>query len=185
MNVTVPHYVHNHPPIRNVNDVHAEGLSMGQRTADAFASLIGSWRFIIVQSILLMIWMALNLAAWVNHWDPYPFILLNLVLSFQAAFAGPIIMMSQNRQTEKDRIAAQLDYEINVKARGRDQGDPGAHRGHRRLYPRTADALQGRRGTAGGQDLGETRPVGRHQTGRVSAGATTGSRAQRRPSHLC
>ena len=116
MKLAVPHYEHNHPPIRNANDLHAEGLCTGQRTADAFASLIGSWRFIIVQSVLLTIWMVLNVVAWMSHWDPYPFILLNLVLSFQAAFAGPIIMMSQNRQTEKDRIAAQLDYEINVKA---------------------------------------------------------------------
>lgn len=116
MKVTVPHYEHNHLPIRNANDVHAENLKLGQRAADAFASLIGSWRFIIVQFMLLVLWMVLNVVAWVNHWDPYPFILLNLVLSFQAAFAGPIIMMSQNRQTEKDRIAAQLDYEINIKA---------------------------------------------------------------------
>ena len=116
MNLAVPHYEHDHPPVRNVNDLHAEGLSFGQRAADGFATLIGSWRFIIVQSVLLVIWMVLNIVAWVEHWDPYPFILLNLVLSFQAAFAGPIIMMSQNRQTEKDRIAAQLDYEINVKA---------------------------------------------------------------------
>ena len=116
MNPAVPHYEHKHLPIRNANDLHAENLRLGQRTADAFASLIGSWRFIIFQSILLTIWIILNLVAWFEHWDPYPFILLNLALSFQAAFAGPIIMMSQNRQTEKDRIAAQLDYEINVKA---------------------------------------------------------------------
>jgi uncharacterized membrane protein len=116
MNPAVPHYEHKHPPVRNANDLHAENLRLGQRAADAFASLIGSWRFIIVQSIMLMIWIVLNVVAWVEHWDPYPFILLNLALSFQAAFAGPIIMMSQNRQTEKDRIAAQLDYEINVKA---------------------------------------------------------------------
>jgi uncharacterized membrane protein len=116
MKLAVPHYEHNHMPIRNANDVHEENMTFGQRAADAFASLIGSWRFIIVQSIMLMIWIVLNVVAWVEHWDPYPFILLNLALSFQAAFAGPIIMMSQNRQTEKDRIAAQLDYEINVKA---------------------------------------------------------------------
>jgi uncharacterized membrane protein len=116
MKLAVPHYEHNHPPVRNLNEVHAEGLTFGQRAADGFAALIGSWRFIIVQSVLLAIWIVLNVVAWVEHWDPYPFILLNLVLSFQAAFAGPIIMMSQNRQTEKDRIAAQLDYEINVKA---------------------------------------------------------------------
>ena len=116
MNPAVPHYQHKHAPIRNANDLHEESMSFGQRAADVFASLIGSWRFIIIQSILLTIWIILNLVAWVEHWDPYPFILLNLALSFQAAFAGPIIMMSQNRQTEKDRIAAQLDYEINVKA---------------------------------------------------------------------
>ena len=116
MHPAVPHYEHKHLPIRNANDVHAESMSVGQRAADAFAALIGSWRFIIIQSVLLSIWIALNVVAWVSHWDPYPFILLNLALSFQAAFAGPIIMMSQNRQTEKDRVAAQLDYEINVKA---------------------------------------------------------------------
>ncbi len=114
--IPVPRYPHLHPPVQNVNDVLAEQITLEQRAADAFANLIGSWRFIIVQSVILFIWIILNVMAWINHWDPYPFILLNLALSFQAAYSGPIIMMSQNRQAEKDRLTAQLDYEVNVKA---------------------------------------------------------------------
>jgi uncharacterized membrane protein len=89
---------------------------VGARVADTVARVVGSWRFIIIQSVLLVIWMALNLVAWIQAWDPYPFILLNLVLSFQAAYTAPIIMMSQNRQAEVDRQAAQHDYDINTKA---------------------------------------------------------------------
>ena len=86
------------------------------RVSDGVASMVGSWPFIIVQSILLILWMALNLTAWVEHWDPYPFILLNLALSFQAAYAAPFIMMSQNRQAAIDRTDARHDYEVNIKA---------------------------------------------------------------------
>jgi len=85
--------------------------------ADRFAQVVGSWTFIIVQSIILTIWVILNLVAYMQHWDPYPFILLNLVLSFQAAYASPIIMMSQNRQGERDRVQAQHDYEVNLAAK--------------------------------------------------------------------
>jgi uncharacterized membrane protein len=88
----------------------------GQSIADAVASTMGSWRFIIIQSTLLFAWVALNITAWVNHWDPYPFILLNLALSFQAAYAAPFIMMSQNRQADVDRRKAEDDYRINIKA---------------------------------------------------------------------
>jgi len=94
----------------------AAPLTLGQRVADQVAITMGSWRFIIIQSVVLAIWVALNVAAWLGHWDPYPFILLNLVLSFQAAYAAPIIMMSQNRQQDIDRRDAANDYEINVKA---------------------------------------------------------------------
>ncbi|MGH6981404.1 MAG: DUF1003 domain-containing protein, partial [Stellaceae bacterium] len=90
--------------------------SIGSRVADIVARVVGSWRFIIIQSILLVIWMVLNAVAWIEHWDPYPFILLNLALSFQAAYTAPIIMMSQNRQSEIDRQAAQHDYDVNLKA---------------------------------------------------------------------
>jgi uncharacterized membrane protein len=91
-------------------------LSWGDRLADKVAAIMGSWRFIIIQSGLLTIWVFLNVVAYINHWDPYPFILLNLMLSFQAAYAAPIIMMSQNRQAAVDRQEAKHDYEVNLKA---------------------------------------------------------------------
>ncbi|HEV7455772.1 MAG TPA: DUF1003 domain-containing protein [Roseococcus sp.] len=87
-----------------------------QRIADAVTALIGSWHFIIIQSVLLALWIVANILAYAAAWDPYPFILLNLLLSFQAAYTAPIIMMSQNRQAELDRRAAEHDYRVNVKA---------------------------------------------------------------------
>ena len=93
-----------------------EPLTAGQRVADTVASVMGSWKFIIVQTALLVVWVSINLVAAARSWDPYPFILLNLALSFQAAYAAPIIMMSQNRQQDIDRRAAENDYRINVKA---------------------------------------------------------------------
>jgi uncharacterized membrane protein len=107
-------HAHHHPRVRNVNEIGP--LTFGQRVADQFAAVMGSWTFIIIQTIVLMAWVAVNAIAWVWRWDPYPFILLNLALSFQAAYAAPIIMMSQNRQASKDRLAAENDYLINVKA---------------------------------------------------------------------
>jgi CRP/FNR family transcriptional regulator, cyclic AMP receptor protein len=101
---------------RNVNEIEEEQLTLGQRVADGVADTIGSWPFIIIQSVILAIWIALNVSAWINHWDPYPFILLNLMLSFQAAYAGPVIMMSQNRQSAKDRLVAEIDHQVNTKA---------------------------------------------------------------------
>ena len=91
-------------------------LTFGQKVADAVAAGMGSWTFIIIQSMILAVWIALNLLAVIQHWDPYPFILLNLALSFQAAYAAPFIMMSQNRQQDIDRRRAENDYKINVKA---------------------------------------------------------------------
>ena len=88
----------------------------GDRFADVLTALVGSWRFIVVQSILIAFWIGVNFLAWSEHWDPYPFILLNLLLSFQAAYTAPIIMMSQNRQAAIDRQNAQNDYRVNVKA---------------------------------------------------------------------
>ena len=109
-------HVHRHKPVININRVDAEKLTTGQRIADRLATVMGSWAFIIIQSIILAIWISLNVVAYINHWDPYPFILLNLALSFQAAYAAPIIMMSQNRQAAKDRLMAEQDYEVNCKA---------------------------------------------------------------------
>lgn len=94
----------------------ANQLTTGQRIADSVAATMGSWRFIIIQTTILVFWIALNVTAYVQRWDPYPFILLNLALSFQAAYAAPFIMMSQNRQQDIDRAEAAADYQINIKA---------------------------------------------------------------------
>ena len=98
------------------NEAAKTQLTMGQKIADSVASNMGSWRFIIIQSTILLFWVLANVTAWIFHWDPYPFILLNLALSFQAAYAAPFIMMSQNRQQDIDRQAAENDYKINIKA---------------------------------------------------------------------
>ncbi len=105
-----------HSVSKNVNEVEEDRMTVGQRIADAVAANMGSWRFIIIQSTLLVGWIVLNLIAWTFHWDPYPFIFLNLMLSFQAAYAAPFIMMSQNRQSDKDRLAAEIDHQVNSKA---------------------------------------------------------------------
>jgi uncharacterized membrane protein len=94
----------------------AATLTFGQRVADIVAAAMGSWPFIIIQSLILLVWIVLNVTAFIKRWDPYPFILLNLALSFQAAYAAPFIMMSQNRQQEIDRKEAESDYKINIKA---------------------------------------------------------------------
>lgn len=109
-------FKHTHPPVKNVNDIVKEQLTFGQKTADKLALGMGSWKFIIIQSVILTFWVILNVIAWINHWDPYPFILMNLVLSLQAAYAAPIIMMSQNRQNIRDRLEAHNDYAVNQKS---------------------------------------------------------------------
>jgi uncharacterized membrane protein len=90
--------------------------TFGERVADGFAAAVGSWPFIIVQTALLTAWVIANVCWLVYRWDPYPFILLNLVLSFQAAYASPIIMMSQNRQSKIADRRNQLDLQINLLA---------------------------------------------------------------------
>jgi uncharacterized membrane protein len=105
-----------HARRRNVIKEFDQRSTVGERAADAFANVVGSWRFIIIQSCILVSWIVLNVTAWMRHWDPYPFILLNLALSFQAAYAGPIIMMSQNRAATLDRLQAHADHDVNQKA---------------------------------------------------------------------
>jgi uncharacterized membrane protein len=102
---------------KNWHDKHKEALSFGSRLADSVAKGMGSWSFIIIQTILVILWMGLNLVGFIYHWDVYPFILLNLVFSTQAAYAAPIIMMSQNRQNDRDRVQAQADYQTNIDAK--------------------------------------------------------------------
>ena len=107
---------HQHKPISNTSTVHADRLTRGQRVADALARVMGSWTFILSQSLVLG---SLDHAQRHRRDAPlgsYPFILLNLALSFQAAYAAPIIMMSQNRQAAKDRLMAEQDYFVNMKA---------------------------------------------------------------------
>ncbi len=109
--------MHNPIIIKNWHHKHKESRSAGARIADKVAEVMGSWTFIIWQTLLVLVWMALNIVAYISHWDPYPFILLNLLFSTQAAYAAPIIMMSQNRQSERDRHQALADYETNIKAK--------------------------------------------------------------------
>ena len=90
-------------------------LTLGERAADAVAAGMGSWRFIILQSGILIAWLLWNMLSG-SRFDPYPFILLNLALSFQAAYSAPIIMMSQNRQSDIDRHRSIEDFEVNQKA---------------------------------------------------------------------
>lgn len=103
--------------VKTWHQKHSEKLTRGQIVADRVAQIMGSWKFIIFLSVFIVIWIALNLGAYLFQWDPYPFILLNLLFSIQAAYAAPIIMMSQNRQGERDRIQANEDYETNVTAK--------------------------------------------------------------------
>ena len=90
-------------------EVISENVTLGDRVADRAARTIGSWKFIITQTIFVAIWVVLNVMAWTNHWDPYPFILLNLMFSVQAAYTGPILLLASNRQSVKDRAVAQRD----------------------------------------------------------------------------
>jgi uncharacterized membrane protein len=100
----------------NWHEQHAEKYTTGQRVADATARILGSWPFILGQTAFVAAWVSLNVVAWRYHWDPYPFILLNLLFSLQAAYAAPVLMMSQNRAAERDRFHAQADADTNTKA---------------------------------------------------------------------
>ena len=104
-------------PIKNWHEAHLDSSTLGQRLADVVANGMGSWRFIIIQTIIVIIWMGLNVVGFVQHWDVYPFILLNLLFSTQAAYAAPIIMMAQNRQNDRDRAQALADYQTNLDAK--------------------------------------------------------------------
>ena len=102
----------------NINQTYSEQMTFGERIADKVAAFVGSWTFILLFAATIALWCGSNLALAVggNAFDPYPFIFLNLILSMVAAVQAPLIMMSQNRQAQKDRLAAGHDYEINLKA---------------------------------------------------------------------
>ena len=101
---------------RNSNDVIEEEMSFGDRIADSVAQFGGSWSFIILFGIVLLLYASTNIILKGRAWDPYPFILLNLFLSMLAAIQAPVIMMSQNRQDTKDRVRGELDFDVNRRA---------------------------------------------------------------------
>ena len=106
-------------PLKPWHVIHLENSSAGERIADHVAAFIGSWQFIIIQSVIFAIWVVVN-TLWLfqaYQFDPYPFILFNLFMSAEAAYSSPLILMSQNRQTERDRVQAQHDYDTNVAAK--------------------------------------------------------------------
>jgi uncharacterized membrane protein len=103
---------HLHP----ANKRRHEERTRSELLADRVTAVFGSWKFIIVQTMIVVMWIGFNLFAAVHHWDPYPFILLNLVFSTQAAYAAPLILLSQNRQADIDRITAEHDYQVNQTA---------------------------------------------------------------------
>jgi uncharacterized membrane protein len=107
---------------RNPNEVIEEETTFGDRIADSVARFGGSWRFIILFGVVLVVYSTINVVLGKSAWDPYPFILLNLFLSMLAAIQAPVIMMSQNRQDTKDRLRGELDYDVNRRAESEIQG---------------------------------------------------------------
>jgi uncharacterized membrane protein len=99
---------HKHPVNRLIHDE----ATLGERVADKASAGIGSWTFLIVQSILIVIWVTLNVIGLINHWDPFPFILLNLCFTIQAAYTGPILLLAGNRQAQKDRLRLEHTAEV-------------------------------------------------------------------------
>jgi len=91
---------HRHP----VNVAHHDKATFGEQLADVIAAGIGSWRFLIIQTLAVIMWVTLNAIAFMKHWDPFPFILLNLLFSVQAAYTGPVLLLAGNRQAQKDRL---------------------------------------------------------------------------------
>ncbi len=108
--------------MRNPNEVIETEMTVGERLADHVARFGGSWRFIIIFTVVLVVYSAANIVLGKSAWDPYPFILLNLFLSMLAAIQAPVIMMSQNRQDTKDRVRSELDFDVNRRAESEIQG---------------------------------------------------------------
>ncbi|HOT07931.1 MAG TPA: DUF1003 domain-containing protein [Methanotrichaceae archaeon] len=104
---------HDHPPVRELADMDPGPTTRGERFADWVYDNVGSWRFILVQSALVAIWIILNVSSKVRPWDPYPFIFMNLIFSLQSAYTASVILMSQNRQ---DRLTAHNDFLTNFRS---------------------------------------------------------------------
>lgn len=106
-------FTHDHPLVRELSDIDPGPSSRGEKFADWVYKNLGSWRFILVQSILVAVWVLLNATAYMQVWDPYPFIFMNLIFSLQSAYTASLILMSQNRQ---DRLKAHNDYLMNLRS---------------------------------------------------------------------
>jgi uncharacterized membrane protein len=104
--------IHKHP----VNQLFHDEATLGERVADKASAGIGSWWFLGIQSVLIVIWLTLNVWALTHHWDEYPFILLNLMFTIQAAFTGPVLLLSGNRQAQKDRLRLEHTAEVSETA---------------------------------------------------------------------
>ena len=107
---------HEHPPVRDLNREADRRTTGAQRVAEDFSRVVGSWTFVILQLALILGWLAVNVVAFAQHWDPYPFQVLNLVMSLEAAIWVSVVLMSLNRLAERERLRAQHEYELAVKA---------------------------------------------------------------------
>jgi uncharacterized membrane protein len=107
---------HDHPPVRDLNREVERKLTLSDRIAADFARLVGSWTFVLAQVGIMFVWVVLNALNLINRWDPYPFQFLNFILSMEAAIWVSLVLMAFNRQSDRDRLGAQHDYELNVKA---------------------------------------------------------------------
>jgi len=101
----------------NWHQKHFQKLDFGEKIADQVTRFLGSWKFILWQTFFVILWLAVNVIGLAYRWDPFPFILLNLIFSIQAAYTAPIIMMAQNRQAERDRVHAEADFATNLQAK--------------------------------------------------------------------
>jgi uncharacterized membrane protein len=113
---TLIRHQHDHAPVRDLNLETDRRLGRGQRTAADLARLVGSWTFVSLQAVLTVCWLVLNVFAATQHWDPYPFLLLNLVVSLECALWTVLVLMSLNSAADRDRLRAQQEYEVAVKA---------------------------------------------------------------------
>src|SRR5258706_7872871 len=107
---------HDHPPVRDLNRDVDRKLTFADRVAADFARLVGSWIFVLAQVGLMLLWVLLNLVGFIRHWDAYPFLFLNFVFSLEAAIWVSVVLMTLNSMGDRDRMRAQNEYELNVKA---------------------------------------------------------------------
>ena len=107
---------HDHPPVRDLNREVGRRLTFADRVADDFARLVGSWIFVLVQVGIMVVWLGLNALNLIHPWDKYPFMFLNFILSLEAALWVSVVLMALNRFADRDRLRAQHDYELDVKA---------------------------------------------------------------------